>query len=54
MTNHDAQFHEKYDPDLHGTLIEDQEAPAAQRGLAFAITVLLIALPVFAYWYILS
>lgn len=41
--------HDKYDPELHG----DEEAPAANKTLAFAITLLAVAFPL-AIWAWLS
>lgn len=38
-----------YDPDLHG----DEQAPHAQRGMALALTVIIVAVP-FIMWAVLS
>jgi hypothetical protein len=40
-----------YDPDLHGA--PEQMPPAAQRGMALALTVIIVAVP-FIVWAVLS
>lgn len=42
---------DSYDPDLHGT--PEQAPPAAQRGMALALTVIIVAVP-FIVWAALS
>lgn len=37
-------YHDQYDPELH-----DNQAPPANRGLAIAVTMILVALP-FVIW----